>query len=100
MMELKGKYGIAKVFTDVIEDEAIKQIITLLNQPFVDGCSVRIMPDVHAGAGCTVGFTANLGDKVIPNLVGVDTTPWIGQGFYPGGNFGGWGSGFGSGVVY
>lgn len=72
MMELKGKYGIAKVFTDVIEDEAIKQIITLLNQPFVDGCSVRIMPDVHAGAGCTVGFTANLGDKVIPNLVGVD----------------------------
>lgn len=72
MMELKGKYGIAKVFTDIIEDEAIKQIITLLNQPFVDGCSVRIMPDVHAGAGCTVGFTANLGDKVIPNLVGVD----------------------------
>lgn len=72
MLELNGKYGIAKVFTDVIEDEAIKQIITLLNQPFVKGCSVRIMPDVHAGAGCTVGFTANLGDKVIPNLVGVD----------------------------
>lgn len=72
MLELKGKYGIAKVFTDVIEDEAIKQIIILLNQPFVNGCNVRIMSDVHAGTGCTVGFTANLGDKVIPNLVGVD----------------------------
>lgn len=72
MLELKGKYNTAKVFTDVIEDEAIKQIITLLNQPFVEGCNVRIMPDVHAGSGCTIGFTANLGDKVIPNLVGVD----------------------------
>ena len=72
MMELKGKYGIAKVFTDVIEDEAIKQIITLLNQPFVDGCSVRIMPDVHSGKGCVIGFTADLGNKIIPNIVGVD----------------------------
>lgn len=72
MIELRGKYGIAKVFTDIIEEEAIKQVITLLNQPFVNGCSVRIMPDVHMGNGACIGFTANLGDKVIPNLVGVD----------------------------
>lgn len=72
MLELKGKYGIAKVFTDVIEDSAISQIIGLLNQSFIKDCKVRIMPDVHMGNGACVGFTANLGDKVIPNLVGVD----------------------------
>jgi len=72
MLELKGKYGTAKVFTDVIEDECICQIIQLLNQPFVEGCKIRIQPDCHAGAGCVIGFTANLGDKVVPNLVGVD----------------------------
>lgn len=72
MIELKGKYNIAKVFTDVIEDETIKQIITLLNQSFVKDCKIRIMPDCHSGSGCVIGFTANLGDKVIPNLVGVD----------------------------
>ena len=72
MIILKGKYNEAKVFTDIIEDEAVNQIIQLLNQPFVENCKVRIMPDCHAGSGCTIGFTANLGDKVIPNLVGVD----------------------------
>lgn len=72
MIILNGKYGYAKVFADIIEEEATKQIITLLNQPFVENCQVRIMADVHAGSGCTIGFTANLGDKVIPNLVGVD----------------------------
>lgn len=61
-----------KIFTNDIEDSALLQIDTLLNQePFKD-CKVRIMPDVHAGAGCVIGFTANLGDKVIPNIVGVD----------------------------
>lgn len=61
-----------KIFTDNIEETAIKQIDELLNQePFKD-CKVRIMPDVHAGKGCVIGFTADLGDKVIPNLVGVD----------------------------
>lgn len=72
MLELKGKYGIAKVFTDVIEESATSQIIQLLNQPFVQGCKIRIMPDVCMGNGACIGFTANLGDKVIPNLVGVD----------------------------
>jgi|WetSurSiteA1Bulk_404760.scaffolds.fasta_scaffold21897_1 tRNA-splicing ligase RtcB (3'-phosphate/5'-hydroxy nucleic acid ligase) len=72
MIELQGKYNMAKVFTDSIEQTAISQIINLLNQPFVDGASIRIMSDVHAGAGCVIGFTADLQDMVIPNLVGVD----------------------------
>lgn len=61
-----------KIFTDNIEQEAINQINTLLEQPAFANCKVRIMPDVHAGAGCVIGFTADLGDKVIPNIVGVD----------------------------
>lgn len=72
MIELKGKYNTAKVFTDNIEDKAKEQIIELLNQDFVKDGNVRIMSDVHAGAGCVIGFTADLGNKVIPNLVGVD----------------------------
>ena len=61
-----------KIFTNNVEQEAIDQINTLLEQPAFADCKVRIMPDVHAGAGCVIGFTANLGDKVIPNIVGVD----------------------------
>lgn len=61
-----------KIFTKNIEEEAIKQIDELLEQePFKD-CKVRIMPDVHAGKGCVIGFTADLENKVIPNIVGVD----------------------------
>lgn len=61
-----------KIFTTNIEQEAMNQINTLLEQPAFQDCKVRIMPDVHAGKGCVIGFTANLGDKVIPNIVGVD----------------------------
>lgn len=61
-----------KIFTNNIEQEAIDQINTLMEQPAFSNCKVRIMPDVHAGAGCVIGFTADLGDKVIPNIVGVD----------------------------
>lgn len=61
-----------KIFTDNIEQEAINQINTLMEQPAFSNCKVRIMPDAHAGAGCVIGFTADLGDKVIPNIVGVD----------------------------
>lgn len=61
-----------KIFTKNIEEEAISQINLLLEQePFKD-CKVRIMPDVHSGKGCVIGFTADLGEKVIPNIVGVD----------------------------
>ncbi|HZJ83398.1 MAG TPA: RtcB family protein [Clostridia bacterium] len=72
MINLEGKYGNAKVFIGEIEKTAEEQIVRLLNQDFIEGSKVRIMPDVHAGAGCVIGFTADLGDKVIPNLVGVD----------------------------
>lgn len=61
-----------KIFTDNIENEALGQIYKLVNLPQFKDCKIRIMPDVHAGAGCVIGFTANLGDKVIPNIVGVD----------------------------
>lgn len=61
-----------KIFTDNIEDTAKKQIRELLTIPVFSDCKIRIMPDVHAGAGCVIGFTGNLGDKVIPNIVGVD----------------------------
>ena len=71
-MELKGKYGTATVHTDLIESSAISQIITLLNQPMADGAHVRIMPDVHAGAGCVIGYTARVTGKIVPNLIGVD----------------------------
>lgn len=61
-----------KIFTTNIEDTAKEQIDLLLEQEAFKNCKVRIMPDVHAGAGCVIGFTGNLGDKVIPNIVGVD----------------------------
>lgn len=61
-----------KIFTENIEPEALNQIYTLVKQPAFADCKVRIMPDVHAGAGCVIGFTADLGEKVIPNIVGVD----------------------------
>jgi RNA-splicing ligase RtcB len=61
-----------KIFTQNIEQEALDQINTLMEQPAFSDCKLRIMPNVHAGAGCVIGFTADLGDKVIPNIVGVD----------------------------
>ncbi len=72
MIILNGKYNSAKVFTDNIDETAIAQIIELCNQPMSEGASIRIMPDVHAGAGCTIGTTMTITDKAIPNLVGVD----------------------------
>ena len=67
-----SKHHNLKIFTDNIEQEALNQIDTLLSQDAFKDCKVRIMPDVHAGAGCVIGFTADLGKKVIPNIVGVD----------------------------
>lgn len=72
MLELQGKYASAKVFTDVVDSESISQIINLCNQPFAEFGNIRMMPDVHAGAGCTIGTTMRIHDKVVPNLVGVD----------------------------
>ena len=72
MIELNGKFANAKVFTDVVDNESISQVINLLNQPYVEGSKVRMMPDIHAGAGCTIGTTMTIKDKICPNLVGVD----------------------------
>lgn len=72
MLELQGKHNKAKVFTDNIDSETISQIINLLNQDFTKDAQIRIMPDCHAGAGCVIGTTMTITDKIVPNLVGVD----------------------------
>ena len=72
MIELRGKHNTAKVFTDNIDEATISQVINLLNQEFVQGSQIRIMPDTHAGAGCVIGTTMTIADKAVPNLVGVD----------------------------
>jgi len=72
MIELNGKYNTAKVFTDTAEASAIQQIQHLLDQEFTGGSKIRVMPDAHAGMGCTIGTTMTITDKVVPNLVGVD----------------------------
>lgn len=72
MIEIRGAFGMAKVFTDTLEPSAAAQIQTLCDQPYAAGSRIRIMPDVHAGMGCTIGTTMTLSDTVVPNLVGVD----------------------------
>jgi tRNA-splicing ligase RtcB len=72
MIELRGKHNLAKVFTNNIEETAVGQIIELCNQEFTKDSKIRIMPDTHAGAGCTIGTTMTIADKVVPNMVGVD----------------------------
>lgn len=71
-MIIEGKYAEAKVFAKDLEDGARDQIIELLNQDFSKGSKIRIMPDVHQGMGCVIGFAGEMGDKVVPNIVGVD----------------------------
>lgn len=72
MLEVSGKYNQAKIFTDVVDQASIGQVIALCNQEFTAGSRIRLMPDIHAGAGCTIGTTMTITDKVVPNLVGVD----------------------------
>ncbi len=72
MKEVIGAFNSAKVFTDTVEEQALAQIKELCDQEFSAGSRIRIMPDVHVGAGCTIGTTMTITDKVVPNLVGVD----------------------------
>ena len=72
MFEVNGKYASAKIFAEIVEESAVAQIVALCNQPVSEGAHIRIMPDVHAGVGCTIGTTMTITDKAIPNLVGVD----------------------------
>ena len=72
MIEIQGAHNTAKVFTDTLDDASREQIQTLCSQAFTAGSVIRLMPDVHAGAGCTIGTTMTITDKIVPNLVGVD----------------------------
>lgn len=72
MIELQGKYAKAKIFTDVVDSDSISQVMQLLNQPYSEGSRIRMMPDIHAGAGCTIGTTMTVDNRICPNLVGVD----------------------------
>jgi RNA-splicing ligase RtcB len=72
MQTLQGTCNTAKIFTDTAEDSAIQQIQHLLDQDFVAGSQIRVMPDAHAGMGCTIGTTMTVTKKLVPNLVGVD----------------------------
>ena len=72
MIELIGKYGSAYVYTDVVDEASISQVISLLNQPYAENAHIRMMPDIHAGMGCTIGTTMRVRNQICPNLVGVD----------------------------
>ncbi len=78
MFEIKGKMNKAVCFGTVVEEEAIEQIRRMCDYEFTEGSKIRIMPDVHAGKGCTIGTTMTVTDKAVPNIVGVD----IGCGMY------------------
>ena len=78
MFEIKGKINTAICYATVVEEEAIEQIRRMCDYEITQGSRIRIMPDVHAGKGCTIGTTMTITDKAVPNIVGVD----IGCGMY------------------
>lgn len=78
MLEIKGKVNTALCYASVIEEAAIQQIRRMCDYEFTIDSRIRIMPDVHAGKGCTIGTTMTVLDKAVPNIVGVD----IGCGMY------------------
>lgn len=78
MLEIKGKINTAICYAKVVEDEAIEQIRRMCDYDFTENSIIRIMPDVHAGKGCTIGTTMTVHGKAVPNIVGVD----IGCGMY------------------
>lgn len=78
MFYLQSKNGDVTVYAQTVEPEAISQILNMANSPIGENAHIRIMPDCHAGAGCTIDTTMRLTDKVCPNIVGVD----IGCGMY------------------
>ena len=71
-MIIEGKYNTAKIFTEVVDEIAVSQIKTLCDSEIFASSKIRVMPDVHAGASCTIGTTMTITDKIIPNMVGVD----------------------------
>lgn len=78
MIEIKGKFNKAICYANAVEGEAAEQIRRMCDYQFSEGSKIRIMPDVHAGKGCTIGTTMTVIDKAVPNIVGVD----LGCGMY------------------
>ena len=78
MIEIKGKFNTALVYATTVEDVALEQIQAVCDTQAFEHCKIRIMPDVHAGKGCTIGTTMTITDKIVPSMVGVD----IGCGMY------------------
>ena len=78
MIEIQGRFNTAKVFADTLDEKARGQLSRVCDAEHFSQCKIRVMPDVHAGVGCVIGFTMTLKDKVVPNMVGVD----IGCGMY------------------
>ena len=71
-MEIRGKYNTAVVYNDNIDEASYSQIQQFCDLAIFKGTRIRIMPDVHAGKGCVIGYTACLTGKVVPNLIGLD----------------------------
>jgi RNA-splicing ligase RtcB len=71
-MKITGKHNSAIVFNEQVDNESRNQILEFCNQEIFSDASIRIMPDVHAGKGCVIGYTASLGRQVVPNLIGLD----------------------------
>lgn len=78
MTKISGRFATAIAYASIIDDTAREQIALMCDQPFAEDANIRIMPDVHAGKGCTIGTTMRVTDKIVPNIVGVD----IGCGMY------------------
>ena len=72
MIEINGIYNTAKCFATTVEDGARKQIKQVCDTEAFASSKIRIMPDVHAGKGCTIGTTMTVADKIVPSMVGVD----------------------------
>lgn len=78
MIRIKGDFGVSDIFTDNVDELTLNQVKDLCNSVIAKNSKIRIMPDCHAGAGCVIGTTMTISDKIVPNLVGVD----IGCGMY------------------
>ena len=74
MITIQGQYNTAICYTNELEGAAREQIQAVCDRPEFAGCKIRIMPDVHAGKGCTIGTTMTIQDKIVPGMVGVDMT--------------------------
>lgn len=72
MIEVNGRFNTALCYTAELEEKAAEQIRAVCDEEAFRGGKIRIMPDVHAGKGCTIGTTMTITDKIVPGMVGVD----------------------------